>query len=353
MKSNNRLVVAVTALTLCIRLAECFQPQTPLTTVVRKHHSLLPSCVSCRALHNNHEQKKDVESMDKKTSVGRRSFVGGLSFVSLLTIMSTPQTALAGIDVSGLRTEGQSQGNSAIANQLKAYDGSGASRVQEIKQQSAPAAASSGTVKPAASTSPALMDPKVATNAMRYTEPRMSKVGLAGLTSRYEGQIVGPTSRPLLVSFEFPSDWLQLDKFLGGIQYVDQRNGDKLYLLRATLPEDSSLETVPKQWFGDVIFNPNGSIVKQVGNEVDEYKVSKSQVTTVPGGAPHRRVLLKFFTVTGNGLRVERRGLVDAYQVENDVYMLVTSSNANKFEAKGKERDTVEAIVNSFRLERQ
>jgi hypothetical protein len=63
--------------------------------------------------------------------------------------------------------------------------------------------------------------------------------------------------------------------------------------------------------------------------------------------------LLKFFTVTGNGLRVERRGLVDAYQVDNDVYMLVTSSNANKFEAKGKERETVESIVNSFRLERQ
>jgi hypothetical protein len=73
----------------------------------------------------------------------------------------------------------------------------------------------------------------------------------------------------------------------------------------------------------------------------------------VPGGASHRRVLLKFATVTGNGLRVERRGLVDAFQVDNDVYMLVTSSNANKFEAKGKVRDTVEAIVNSFLLERQ
>ena len=73
----------------------------------------------------------------------------------------------------------------------------------------------------------------------------------------------------------------------------------------------------------------------------------------MPGGASRRRVLLKFATVIGNGLRVERRGLVDAFQVDNDVYMLVTSSNANKFEAKGKERDTVEAIVNSFLLERQ
>lgn len=68
--------------------------------------------------------------------------------------------------------------------------------------------------------------------------------------------------------------------------------------------------------------------------------------------APHRRLKLKFATVTGNGLRVERRGLVDAYQVgQRDVYMLMTSSNAVKFEKGGIERDTVEAIVDSFRIE--
>lgn len=294
--------------------------------------------------------------IDMEKTVDRRSFVGFAALFASSAIISTtmkPQTALAGIDVSGLRVEGQSQSNPAIASQLKAYDGSAASRVQEIKQQQAPVSGSSAAAKSNASS--LSVDPMAATNAMRYTEPRMSKVGLAGLTSRYEGQIVGPqgSSRPLLVSFEFPSDWLQLDKFFGGVQYVDQRNGDKLYLLRATLPDGTTLETVPKQWFGDVIFSPNGSLVKQVGNEVDEYKVSRSQDTTVPGGASRRRLLLKFFTVTGNGLRVERRGLVDAFQVDNDVYMLVTSSNANKFEAKGKERDTVEAIVNSFRLERQ
>lgn len=65
-----------------------------------------------------------------------------------------------------------------------------------------------------------------------------------------------------------------------------------------------------------------------------------------------RRFKIKYATVTGNGLRVERRGLVDAYQVENDIYMLMTSSNAVKFEQKeSRERETVENIVASFVLE--
>lgn len=329
----------ITVVLLYFPLTDAFHPTVAPST----KHPLTSMVTPSLCAINKHEDGME-------TILNRRSFVGTLSLVSFVSI--APQTSSAGIDVSGLRVESQSQGNSAIAQQLKAYDGSGASRVQEIKQQAAPAAsASSSVVKKTAD----LVDRNAATNAMRYTEPRISKVGLAGLKSRYEGQIVGleGSSRSLFVSFEFPSDWLQLDKFLGGVQYVDQRNGDKLYLLRASLPDGETLETVPKQWFGDVIFSPNGSIVKQVGNEVDEYKVSKSQVTTVSGGAPHRRVLLKFFAVTGNGLRVERRGLADAYQVDNDVYMLVTSSNANKFEAKGAERDTVEAIVDSYRLERQ
>lgn len=320
---------------------DAFSQQAPLRPSSHQHTLFA-------ARHNkNGNEKGELDPVEATISIDRRSFA--VSALSLVSFLAVPQTA-QGIDVSGLRVEGSSQGNSAIVNQLKAYDGSGATRVQEIKQQATPPSSPSPyNVSPSPSTPP--IDRDAATNAMRYTEPRISKVGLAGLKSRYEGQIVGPTQRPLYVSFEFPSDWLWLDKFQGGVQYVDQRNGDKLYLLRATLPDDTSLETVSKQWFGDVIFNPKGTVAKQ--NEVDEYKVSRSQNTTEPGGAPRRRLTLKFFTVTGNGLRVERRGLVDAIQVDNDVYMLVTSSNANKFEAKGKERETVEAIVDSFRLERQ
>ena len=142
---------------------------------------------------------------------------------------------------------------------------------------------------------------------------------------------------------------MQLDKLLGGIQYVDQRNGDKLYLLRTTLPEGTTLETVPKAYFGEKIFDQRGSIVRG-GTNVDEFKVKQSVM--VGDSNCRRRLTLKYATVTGNGLRVERRGLVDARVIGRDVFMLMTSSNAVKFEAKGRERETVEAIVSSFRCDR-
>jgi hypothetical protein len=65
-------------------------------------------------------------------------------------------------------------------------------------------------------------------------------------------------------------------------------------------------------------------------------------------------LLLKFATLTGNGhLRVERRGLVQAYRGpgddnNNDMYMMVTSSHAVKLEQGGLERDTVDNIINLF-----
>jgi hypothetical protein len=147
---------------------------------------------------------------------------------------------------------------------------------------------------------------------------------------------------------------LQLDKYDGGFQYVDQRNGDKLYVLMAALPQDTSLENLPKSVIGDLIFDPQGSVVK-TGQTVEDYKVSSAQILSqCPDNlcATRRRFKLKYATVTGNGLRVERRALVDAYQVENDIYMLMTSSNAIKFEQKeSQERETVENIVASFQLD--
>jgi hypothetical protein len=96
---------------------------------------------------------------------------------------------------------------------------------------------------------------------------------------------------------------------------------------------------------GDLIFDPQGSVVK-TGQTVEDYKVSSAQILSQ---CPDN---LCATTVTGNGLRVERRALVDAYQVENDIYMLMTSSNAIKFEQKeSQERETVENIVASFQLD--
>jgi hypothetical protein len=266
----------------------------------------------------------------------RRAFIGGTAAFSYF-LVGSPPVSNAGIDVSGLPVEGQT--SSTVRDQLKAYDGSGAARVQEVKATSmtAPLVRQEAT---AASTS-------VASYALRYGDyTRLTKLGF-GERLRLDDYVVGPGNSKVSVSFEFPSDWLQLDRVLGGIQYVDQRNGDKLYLLRATIPEMSTLETVPKNFFGQAIFDTQGSISRS-GTTIDEFKVGQS--TMLLEG--RRRLTMKYATVTGNGLRVERRALVDAHQVGQDVYMLMTSSNAVMFDKKGRERDTVEAICDSFRVDR-
>jgi hypothetical protein len=141
-------------------------------------------------------------------------------------------------------------------------------------------------------------------------------------------------------------------------RYVDQRNGDKLYVLHATLPEGTDLKSVNKQWFADVLLSPDGDIVRS-GVVAEGGRISRSQniVDCTAEDAPNpcmarRRMILKYDTVTGSGVQtVERRGLIEAYQVENDVYMMVTTSNAVNFEKKGsKERETVDNIVASFKI---
>lgn len=88
--------------------------------------------------------------------------------------------------------------------------------------------------------------------------PRLTTLGFTKLYTRFQGYVVAPSSgynksqsQQIPIAFDFPTDWLQLDKLGGGIQYVDQRNGDKLYVLHAVLPGGTDLKTVSKQWFGE------------------------------------------------------------------------------------------------------
>ena len=154
--------------------------------------------------------------------------------------------------------------------------------------------------------------------------PSLRPLGL-GLLQRYEGYVEAPAAssrKQIFITFDFPSDWLQLDKLGGGIQYVDQRNGDKLYVLRAPLPEGESLVTVPKAFFASSIFDPAGDIVRS-GTVIEGGKTSKSTILNEcapadqEGCRNRRRLILKYDTVTGSGIQtVERRGLVDAYEVD-------------------------------------
>jgi hypothetical protein len=304
---------------------------------------------------------------DNKFKWSRRSIFAASLLTTLTTIavpLQQPQPANAAIDVSGLRQVDAGKENSIILNQIRPYDGSEGTRIQEIQKMKAattaatPPSSYNGRI---AGIDDDIVEPDgVATYAYRYSTsfgPSITKVGNYGEKVRCDDQLLassrnGNRNGYISTSFEFPSDWLQLDKMLGGIQYVDQRNGDKLYVLKVNLPSDSGLVSVPKQFFGDSIFNPQGAIVRS-GITVDEYKVKSSTIISDGSVAvPHRRLLIKYATVTPNGLRTERRAIVDAYEIDSVAYMMVTSSNAVKFDANGRERETVEAIADSFRIEK-
>ena len=333
------MMFTANAFALTILSTQAFQPTT---FVGRPSTSTIPL-----GIMSNNGRDEDTSS--------RRSFLATLG----VTLIGIPQAANAGIDVSGLRTD--VVGNPALREQLKAYDGSASARVNQIKEM-APAM----TTKTASPVPVAVVEEEqgpIATWLYRSApgfNPRLSRAGALGNLYRYDDTVVAPAgskARQYGVSFEFPSDWLQLDKFLGGISYVDQRNGDRLYVLRTKLPEGERLASVPKSFFGTSLFDPKGTIVKSQGVEIDDYKVaSATTLSDCPDGscATHRRFKIKYSTVTGTGLRVERRALVDAYEVSPNggVYMLMTSSNAVKFEQKdSRERATVEAIVDSFRID--
>lgn len=319
---------------------------------------------------------------DNHSLLDRRSILTTLSSSTLLSwsvLSSLPQQAWAGIDVSGLPVEGgrgnDSGGNPNLVNQLKAYDGSASTRVREVQQVMKETSTSTSLPSSSTTTTTTTTTRSTNTNTVQGNTnqapiatwayranpgftPNLTRVGVLGNLFRYTDMVQAPTGskrKAIGIQFEFPADWLQLDRSIGGIQYVDQRNGDKLYVFRVPLPEGMTLQTISKTIMGDAIFDPQGSLAKS-GQTIEEYKVTRATtLSECPNQmcSTRRRFQIKYVTVTGNGLRVERRALVDAYQVDDtDIYMLMTSSNAVKFEQKDSlERETVEKIVASFQLD--
>jgi hypothetical protein len=309
------------------------------------------------SVNSRHNVPTRLSASSFQEESNRRSFLA-VTGAMLTGFTAQSQSALAGIDVSSLRVEGGGAGNSDIASQLKAYDGSGSARVKEIKSTTTEPSTTAPKKPVAAAVE---LDSTTAAMWAYRSSPGISAsltpVGPLRTLYRCTDSVVAPTGsklRSIPIQFEFPSDWLQLDRYNGGIQWVDQRDGAKLYVLRAPLPADTTLATLPKATLGELVFDPNGSLAKS-GQTFEDFKVCSAQILNeCPNGmcATRRRFKIKYATVTGNGLRVERRALIDAYQVENDIYMLMTSSNAIKFDKKDSaERETVEKIVDSFQIE--
>jgi len=215
-----------------------------------------------------------------------------------------------------------------------------------------------------------------ALNVQRFgLNPTITPLGIIGGLSQYDDQISmtkkGNKALSLNVQFEFPSQWAQLQR-QSSITYVDQSTGLKTYVLKALLPEGTTLATVPKAWFGEAIFSEAGAIVKS-GTIIEDYKVSSSKIgevpefkltlqddpqpfTLAPGQSPVRRRLgLKYSVVTPANQRVTgRKGVVDAYEVSGVAYMLVATAGDTKWEGEfaqgGSEKTRCERTADSFRI---
>jgi hypothetical protein len=162
----------------------------------------------------------------------------------------------------GLPSQGGGGGGGAMSSpdsdlvnelrQLQYNDDSTARRVQDIRASATLPPTTSGKTSRTDDDDASSVPPVgVATWALRATEPVLGKLNF-GAISRYQGRIVGPpsssstqrlsssssssSSTSIAVNFDFSSDWLQLDRANGGVQFVDQRNRDQLCLLRVTLP---------------------------------------------------------------------------------------------------------------------
>ena len=330
-------------------LSPLFQDRANI--LLRKNN--LSSLHGASYIEDQNDRGKDLLQSNVK-NLKRRNFLVSTASLLSLSGFSFVEKASAAIDLSGVSSSGG--GSSLILDQIRTggYDGSASSRVQQIRQSES--SSNSGSTYIVKQSPPEVDNGNAAVNVF-VSNARQGKVGIAKLKTKYEAEVLAPSgskARYAGVSFEFPSDWLQLDRALGGIQFVDQRNGDKLYVLEATLPEGKSLADVSKSFFGESVFGDERGAIPRSGNTIDEFKVSYAKVISdCPEGmcSTRRRALVKYATVTGNGYRVERRALVDAFEVGSGALMMVTSSNAVKFDAKGAERDTVEAIVDSFRVE--
>lgn len=351
MRNNNNIFVVSLALAsiaaTTTTTVHCFQP-VPLRTSGARH---------MQHTHFSHKHNNDpIDDEHTSNDNGRRRFFAKAAATAAAAspfLISSP--ALAGIDVSNLRTEGGAPSNSVVAAQLQGLsssdNGTAASRLREIKQSTTSTAEKSKAAAVTAGSRPVLSKEELGSAATyaRVSEVASIKtIGLTKLNSRYTGSVDG-----LPIQFDFPTDWLQLDRANNGIQYVDQRNGNKLYVLKAPLPPNTNLATVPKSFFDDSVFDANGDVVR-FGTVVGAHRTAKSQMTQDDAKAAylHRRLQLNYETLAGNGVQtIERRGLIDAYEIDGYAYMMLAGCNAVKFEKKDSpERATIDMIVDSFRL---
>ena len=133
------------------------------------------------------------------------------------------------------------------------------------------------------------------------------------------------------VAFAFPPDWT-----LAGGPNLDVRNvreSDSAFVLVSRLPPKSSFDSLPDEWFLNVLFDPMGKYGAY--GAVDDRKVVKSELTSekLPSGGtqPYRRMAIKFAPLSYNQNTVQRRALLSATAVGGSVFICVAGSLATRY----------------------
>ena len=137
----------------------------------------------------------------------------------------------------------------------------------------------------------------------------------------------------LQVAFAFPAAWT----LAGGpnLDVRDVRQSDSAFLLVGALPAGQAFESLPDNFFLDLLFDPAGKY-GQYG-QVEDRKVLSCTLTalTLPNGhkQQYRRMALKFAPLSYNANTVERRALLSATAVGGSVFVMVSGSLATRYKA--------------------
>jgi len=135
------------------------------------------------------------------------------------------------------------------------------------------------------------------------------------------------------VAFAFPAAWT----LAGGpnLDVRDVRQSDSAFLLVGALPAGQAFESLPDNFFLDLLFDPAGKY-GQYG-QVEDRKVLSCTLTalTLPNGRKqqYRRMALKFAPLSYNANTVERRALLSATAVGGSVFVMVSGSLATRYKA--------------------
>ena len=188
-----------------------------------------------------------------------------------------------------------------------------------------------------------------ATAAVRLSfKPAISDVEGRNSRLQFSDEVAGPkgSKKSYRVSFQYPRLWTPIGQ---DVEVIDGNSGTLAYLVAAPLPDGASLSSLPRAWFGESLFEPQGKLVRS-GVSIDAFRVTSSALLERVNSdeREYRQLGLKYATVGGSGRTIDRKGLVTACEAAGLVYMFVATANAVRWDTDEKKIAEMSA---SFHLE--